>query len=273
MLGNIHLTMVAPISLTIESSGRRPSVLRMMRFPAMTAILMSTESTDLLPNGAPPLLKLMILTLSPFWKMVLRCTALLFRHVMYGAMVTFPNTSFSLMNALQPTPMVAHGDSTPGTNLRNLREKTSPRRLKTPLQARMSATGRTVNVSSKNAMKIDTSMVRTHAGSNTAGTTVAATSVKNGTQLAVTKKVTGSGLPMTALRVVLSSTMNLLALPMTLPLPSRHGVPTALAMMQSRSTPKFKMVIPTGSTTFGALTKMASRTRANCEKVEEAISE
>lgn len=71
---------------------------------------------------------------------------------------------------------------------------------KKPLLKKMTATGTTESVSLKNVIPHVTCMATIHAGKNTAGTTVAATSVLNGIQLVKMTLVIGSGKRMLALK-------------------------------------------------------------------------
>lgn len=198
-------------------------------------------------------------------KMTMKCIALLFRHVMHGATVISLITSSFQMNAKTPTPMGKTrmtGDLTPGTNSKSLHRMKLSRRLKMPSKQMMNATGTTAPANSKSAMLTDTSMVTTHAGSNTAGTTVEDMNVKSGTLLAVTNMVNGCGTPMTALKVVLNKSVLQKVSLMILLSHSKLGALTAHATMKVKLNPK-KRKNKTGSTTFGAPLKMVPRTRAN----------
>jgi len=183
---------------------------------------------------------------------------------MLGDMVISLLTLFFQMNAKILTPTVKTrmtGDSTPGTNSKNLPRTKLPLRTKKSLRIIVSAAGKIALVNSKLAMKTDTFMVTILAGLNTVGTNVTGTNAKNGTPKIEMRMVTGCGSPTTAHKVVLRMP-NPRVLPTILLLHLRHGALTANAMKASKLIPSPLKRKTTGSTTSGMHTKMVSRTRA-----------
>lgn len=185
---------------------------------------------------------------------------------MHGATVISPTTLSFQMNAKRPTPMVMTrmtGDSIHGTNLKSLSAVKSLRRSKTLSQVMRNVTGTIAPANSKSAMMADIFTVTTHAGLNTAGTTVEDMNVKNGTLLAAMSMANGCGSLMSALKVVLRLRPLLKVLLMTSLSHSKHGALTAHAMTKKQLTITRNKMNKTGSMTSGAPLNLAPRTKDN----------